>query len=199
MTSLPQRNDAKTCPTTPFSAPWLDRLRKALGEIEGRPVLMSGHAVTEAQRAEISREIGRLRSHISPSSGDRREKAVVLAKLFAAFHAQLQSDVPADVRMAAYFEALRDAPTWAVEAARVAIIDGKTALSPTFAPTPPELAGVVRLVMQPARKDLSDLEKIAAARSIEAARSDEERRRVEGGFERLRADLVTPREPVSAE
>lgn len=86
-----------------------------------------------------------------------------LAKLFAAFPAQTQDDGATRLRMEAYFDALADVPAWAVGEARRQIVSGWTTLDTRFAPTPPQLASLARMIVQPYRKALSDLELIQEA------------------------------------
>lgn len=189
MTGLPKAQEQPISLTTPFSAPWLRSLRSALGSENGRPVLMGRMRLADYQTRHIAAEINRLRGLLSPSS-DRTGMAVELARLLAAFPSQQQSDTPAELRMAAYFEALEGVPAWAVGEARARILRGEVVLDHRFCPTPPELANVVRIVLRPLRADLDDLRKIQAAATGDHTPTEAEKRRVSEGFQRLRADLT---------
>src|SRR3990167_4482687 len=173
MTALPAtQNEAANLPTTPFSEPWLSTLRKGLGTVEGRPCLMTGFSISEAEKRRLRAMIAQLQARISPPPGNSRLLAVSLAKLFAAFPAQAQSDAPVEQRMEAYFEALHDVPAWAVEDARYAIVRGNVDLNDTWAPTPPQLAKIARERMKSAQADLSDLILIEQAKPIDEAVSE---------------------------
>lgn len=181
---------AASLPTTPFSEPWLAKLRNAVGMANGRPILMSGCSIAELERARITGLIARHKARLEPGHNDRKAIAVVLAKLLAAFPAQAQSEAPAAQRVDAYFEALHGIPAWAVDEARKCIITGMAAeCAGSFAPTPPQLAAVCRRMLAQDTKIIADLERILAAAS-EHGPSDAERERVSSGFDRLKADLL---------
>lgn len=93
--------------------------------------------------------------------------------------------------VASYREALFDAPAWAVHAARQKFVRGGVpGLSQTFAPSPPEFAGIVREILRPFRQDLADLVALAA---IEPTRDPETKERITEGFAELRGSMT--REP----
>lgn len=187
--SQPPKNDL----TTPFSAPWLDTLRRGVGTMNGQPMLPSGFSISEGQRRELDSAIAQYRARLAPASDNHRMTAVVLAKLLAAFPAPAQSDAPVEQRMDAYFEALHGIPAWAVDEARKAIIAGKVPdLSGVWAPTPPQLAKVARMAMERDQRVLVDLERIAAAKQFEDI-DQRASRRIADGFDRLRADLIADR------
>ena len=55
MTDLITRDvAADRVPTTPFSKPWLNRLRRALGSEAGKPVLMGGAKISASQQKQIN-------------------------------------------------------------------------------------------------------------------------------------------------
>lgn len=192
MTSLPQvQNQPKPVSRmTPFSVPWLVSLRNALGTVNGRPALMAGLSPTEFQRQHITAEISRLQGLLSPSG--RQSMATELARLMTAFPATSadQSDVPADLRAQAYFEALDGIPAWAIAEARGVIFRGEAPnVSPRFAPTPPEFRRVCEAVLRPIRGDLSML--LAIRDAIDKREPTiEERERVSRGLDDLVAELV---------
>jgi hypothetical protein len=134
-----------------------------------------------------------LRSLIT-SAGQRDEIAVELAKMLAAFPAASQSDAPTKLRMQAFFEALGDAPLWAISDARQRVIGGQAGLDQRFAPTPPQFAETVRAILKPYRDDLRDMEAIAGAAN-EQEPTAQERGRVTEGFQKLQADLGAIRAP----
>jgi hypothetical protein len=181
---------ASHVPMTPFSAPWLSRLRRGMGSINGKPALMSGMEPTEQERAQIPGLLSTLKRQLSAGPSDRQGIAAELANMFAAFPAQDQSDTPAALRIGAYFDALSDAPVWAIRQARLKVISGEYvgSLDSRFAPTPPQFAGIVRSILKPLRDDLADLEKISAA-VADHVPSAEERARVAQGFEDLKHSL----------
>lgn len=175
--------------TTPFSDPLLARLRRAMGSINGRPVLMAGVEVSEADRQRISVLATSYRDRLSPGRDNRRELAVVLAKLLAAFPASASAgETSTDLRMAAYLEAVETMPAWAVDAARLAILRGETDADPRFAPTPPQLARAARAAMRPMAETAADLDRIAMASGVRDV-SPEERARVAEGFDVLASEL----------
>jgi hypothetical protein len=105
-----------------------------------------------------------LKAHLSPGPDNLKLLAIELAKLLAAFPAQDQSDAAAKLRMAAYCEALAEVPAWAVAEARVRILRGEVeSISNKFAPTPPELASIAKMIMRPHRARLDDLLRIQQA------------------------------------
>jgi hypothetical protein len=66
--------------------------------------------------------------------------------------------------MEAYCEALTDVPAWAVAEARVRILRGEVdGVSNKFAPTPPELVRIAKLVMRRHQSWLDDLFSIQRA------------------------------------
>lgn len=131
-----------------------------------------------------------MKSRISCGALNRKEVAVELAKLFAAFPAQEQSGGTLDLRMEAYFEALHGIPAWAVQEARLRVIRGEVStLNPTFSPTPPEFAAAARRIMEPVRGDLARLQAIEAA-AKDSDPSSEERGRVVAQMDALRAEMT---------
>ena len=184
---------SQNLPTTPFTASWLDTLRKGICEANGQPILPAGLSISESQRRSIEADIVVFRAHLTPQPDNHRRTAIVLAKLLAAFPAQSQSDAPIEQRMEAYFEALHGVPAWAVDRARLDIIAGRAdGLSGVWAPTPPQLAKIARSAMRRDQAILADLERVAAAKPYEDI-DLAERKRVAAGFDKLRADLVMPK------
>ncbi len=149
---------------------------------------MGRSQLPEWQKRYIEVLIQDMRDRLSPSS-DRKELAMEVAKLMAAFPSQSFADSPAALRIQAYFEALADAPVWAVADARLRILRGEITLGHRFCPTPPELAAIVRVVLRPLRADLDDLRKILAA-AEDRETTPEERQRVAAGWQKLRADIA---------
>jgi hypothetical protein len=185
--------ESQNLPTTPFSAPWLLALKRGIGTCNGQPMLPAGVSLTADQHRQIWAMIDQYRSRLEPQPGNHRLVAVVLAKLLAAFPAQGQSDVPAEQRMDAYFEALHGVPAWAADEARKAIITGSVPdLSGIWAPTPPQFAKVARAMLEGSRRTLAELERIAAAKAYEDI-DQGVRERVSDGWGKLRADLIADR------
>ncbi len=152
----------------------------------GRPQL------PEWQKRYIETLIRSLGDRLAPpDQGHDSSKAVAveIAKLMAAFPTQAQSDTPTSLRMQAYFEALADAPVWAVAEARGRILRGEVTLGHPFCPSPPELAGIVKMVLRPLRADLDDLRRILAASDPQEV-EPQERERVAEGFRKLKLDLT---------
>jgi hypothetical protein len=141
---------------------------------------------TDSERQQIPALLSSLKQRLSAAPGDRQLIAAELAKLLAAFPAQAQSDAPASLRIEAYFEAVGDAPAWAVQQARLRIIRGEVgSLDTRFAPNPPQLAAVVRDLLSSLRNDLADLERLSAA-VVEHVPTPEERARVAAKFAELK-------------
>jgi hypothetical protein len=160
-----------------------------VGETNGKPVLMSGIRPTPQQARAIQGHLASLRSRLVSGPQDRQAVAVELAKLLAAFPAQEQSDMPANLRMEAYFEALHGVPAWAIGEARARVLRGETALDMRFAPTPPQLAAVAKTLLEPHRRDLARLEIIARAAGEDAEPTDDEKARVTSKFDALRKEM----------
>src|SRR3990167_483995 len=191
MTSLPSRlpPTESLVPMTPFSLPWLRRLRGAMGTTNGQPTLMTGFEISEEEHWEIQNATSLFRQRITDGPADRVWIAEELANLFAAFPAQDQSSSPPNLRGEAYFGAMGNAPTGVVREARLKFIGGHVPdVNRNFAPTPPVFAEVVRGILRPYRMDLADLETLT---TIAAAfnPSPEERARVADGFGKLKAEL----------
>jgi hypothetical protein len=149
---------------------------------------MAGVKATDEQKRRIQTHMLRLKSRLT-STGERQAIAIELAKLFAAFPAQDQSDSPAELRMEAYFEGLHGIPAWAIAEARGRIVRGETVLDTRFAPTPPQLAVQARVLLEPLKADLAKLERIALAAGSTAETTAEERARVTAGFDKLKGDM----------
>lgn len=194
--SLPARaKSAESRPTTPFSEPWLAKLRNAIGSVNGRPTMMSGCSITPAERSRIEGLARQHRERLAVGPDDRRAIVVILAKLLAAFPAQSQSDGPAEQRAEAYMEALAGIPAWVVEDARKAVIAGMAAeCVGKWAPTPPQLAAVCRRLMKPHTDTIRDLERILAATG-DVEPNERERERVAAGFDKLKSDLLGSSHP----
>lgn len=167
----------QTGPTTPFSEPWLGALRNAIGTINGKPTLMSGWSITAEERSRIAGLIRHHRARMTPEVGDRRQIAVTLAKLLAAFPAQSQSEGPTEQRVEAYFEALGAVPAWAAEEARKAVLRGQAPeCSTAWAPTPAQFAGVCQRMLEHDRRIVGDLTRIEEAEQIDGPAPDERER-----------------------
>lgn len=176
-------------PTTQFSEPWLSSLLRGLGEVNGRPALMSGCSITAPDRRRLEATAQGIKQRLIPQPGERQAMAVILAKMLAAFPAQSQSDAPAAQRIEAYFEALSDVPMTILDVARKEIITGKAPeCSGTWAPTPPQVATVCRRLMSDERRTLERIERLLTAEPIEEIELGE-RERVGAGFDRLKFDL----------
>lgn len=188
--TTPQSQVEIQVPTTPFSAPWLQRLRRGMGTINGKPALMSGMEPTAQERAQIPALTSTLRRQLSAGPGDGRLVAIEVGKLLTAFPHRDAGDADMAARADAYFDALAEAPAWAVRQARLKVISGEYvgSLDARFAPTSPQFAGIVRGILKPLKDDLGDLERLASA-TAEHEPSAEERERVKEGFAKLRASL----------
>lgn len=130
-----------------------------------------------------------LQARLTPGPDNAKALAVILAKLFAAFPAQAQSDTPTEQRVDAYFEALGDVPAWAVEAVARAILRGETETDGRFMPTPPQLGALAREQLRSTHADLATVQRIMAAKPIGAETSAAERERVKEGFKRFQREL----------
>ncbi len=194
--SLPQLSNppSENPPTIPFSVPWLRSLRTALGQSGGKPVLMGRPTLPDWQVRHVENLITELEARLSlgptlPKQSHGREAlTVILAGLLSAFPTQAQSEVPTALRVAAYCEALADAPLWAVAEARRRILCGDVSLGHSFAPSPPELANIVKLVLRPLRADLGSLRQILAAATSQDVKVAD-RDRVVTGWKKLKVDL----------
>jgi hypothetical protein len=131
-----------------------------------------------------------LKRHLSAKPDDRRAIAEEIASLLTAFPRRDDGDADLTLRISAYFDAIEDAPAWAVRQARLRIIRGEVgSLDTRFAPTPPQFAETVRRLLEPLRGDLADLERLSTA-VAEHEPAPDEKARVAEGFAKLRAELV---------
>lgn len=137
---------------------------------------------------------------------DRPAIGVELARLLAAFP-MAQPGASADLRVDAYAEALAGLPSWALREARWRIVRGEATvtvgdetrpLDMRFAPTPPQLASIVRDIVKPYRDDLADLTDLVR---IEPNRDPDpaERKRVSDGFDALLDSLGRPAPGAAAQ
>lgn len=191
MTSLPARQlpTESQNPTTPFSEPLLSNLRRGMGWVSGRPILMAGFTMTPMLSRQIQARLLTFRQQITGGPQDRQAIGIELAKLLAAFPTQDQGDTPAGMKIAAYSDALGGAPEWAVREARLKVVRGDVAgINKNFAPTPPVFADVVKEILRPYRSDLADLEALSKVEPTFDP-SPEERARVADGFGKLKAEL----------
>ncbi len=181
-------------PTTPFSEPWLARVRNAIGTVNGRPTLMTGFSISQSERTRIEGMIKQRRDRVATGRDDRKAIIVTLGKLLAAFPTQAQSDGSAEQRVEAYLEALGGIPAWAVDEARKLIITGMAAeCAGSWAPTPPQLVAVCRRILKPDMDIIRDLERVLdAADNTEPDKG--ERERVIDGFAGLRNKLAASNE-----
>lgn len=176
--------------TTPFSEPWLSRLRDRLGSENGTPVLMGSTMPSEAERRRISMLAAQFKSRLTPSPDNAKHLAVVLAKLFAAFPASsAEPEASTKLRMEAYFDALAKIPAWAVAEARDAVLRGEGGCDGRFAPPPPQLARLAREAMRQTAEDYHALARLEQA-VVRAGPSDEDRERVAAGLAALRDELA---------
>lgn len=189
MTSLPATQPAanQTAPT-PFSEPWLGGLRRMLGSRNGKPALMGGRRLTAAERRKIEGHISNLYLWLAPATAGDKAVTASLARLVAAFPQQGQENVSADLRIDAYYAALAGLPAWTVVTAVNDILAGKTAYGRPWGPWPVELGDECRKLLKPVSDDLRGLQGLLAAEQ-EWEPSPEERKRVEEGFQHLRASF----------
>lgn len=191
MTSLPARQlqTANQLPARPFSDPSLASLRNALGWVQGKPTLMTGHTVTEAHRKRLLMWRTTLASRISCDANDNRDKAVELAKLTAAFPQQGQDQLSSDLRVETYFDALNGLPGWAVRQARLRIVNGETEYGRPWGPGPIEFADLVRQQVKPIRDDLQDVDTLLSAEPIDKPPTEAEKARVAAKIEGLKDEF----------
>jgi hypothetical protein len=120
-----------------------------------------------------------------PTTSNKIEIARQLAKLLSAFPTQ-DTGQAANLRIDAYFEAIDGSPTWAVEHAVRRILSGSiTELDGRFAPTPPQLATVVRNLVSP----VNPFEDPRRARPMAAEQDQPKSQSIIGGFANLKAEM----------
>lgn len=145
--------------TTRSSEAWQKQLRRGLGSENGKPILMTGITISSLQAQSLTERRGYLERRLTAAQ-DERDKAVSIGKLLSAFAIGNQSDGAAELRGEAYMDAVADAPAWAVETVRRAIIQGKTDLDMRFAPTPPQVAAKVRMLLEPIEREKREIDAI---------------------------------------
>jgi hypothetical protein len=168
-------------PASPFTNPFLAQLRRALGEIAGKPTLMEGFTITATERARIRTEARQLRARCFEGVGDTDRKAASVAMVLAGFGNRADAG---DLHAHVYLEAVDNVPAWAVEEVCRRFIRGETEMDARFPPTPPQLAKAARWLVLPLIRDCETLELIAATVD------EEEFKRVANGFDRLREELA---------
>lgn len=127
---------------------------------------------------------------MSPPPGNDRLMAGALVRMFAAFPSASSAEVSADLRLAAYYEALGDVPAWAVNSAVARVIRGDGPSDGRFSPTPPQLSQLARAELEQTRRDLADIAAISDARPLQVEPDEDERARVAAGFDALRTELA---------
>lgn len=186
-------------PTSPFSVPLLANFRRAMGWVNGKPMLMGGFRISPDQRRQIEASISSFRRQLSVGPNDRQAIGLELAKLLTAFPIQSQDGLSADMRIDAYVDAIGIAPAWAVREARLKVVRGEVPeLNKNFAPTPPAFADIVKAVLRPFRADLADLEALGQIESAHEP-TPEEQERVAKAVEDLRAELHVTIDKAEAE
>lgn len=98
--------------------------------------------------------------------------------------------VSSDLRIEAYFDALHGIPSWAVKAAREAVVRGDTEFGRPWGPGPVEFAELCRVQVKPLLDDLKQIDTLLLAEPIERAVSENEKARVTAGFAKLKSDLA---------
>lgn len=101
-----------------------------------------------------------MQAQLCSSPSERDAKARAVAKLYAVLASESLPDTFADLRNAAYLEALEQFPAWAVEGAAKCWIGGdflEAGENRKFVPKPVELIRIVRRLMDPVRRDIADL------------------------------------------
>lgn len=124
-----------------------------------------------------------------------------ITQLLGAFPAQPGAEPDMRLRIQAYFEALGDAPAWAVQQARLQVIRGDApGLDRRWAPTPPQFAKLVRDQLAPFEADLAELRALAKAGSApdEPQASPEQRKRVATLFADLAKEMRMSKTPGDA-
>lgn len=177
-------------PTTRSLPEWSARLaRRVTMREEGVAVLPEGMILSAEDRTLLRAEAARLRAGLVPASADRRAAAAELLGLFAAFPAQALSERTAEARSRHYLDAVAAFPIGALRDAIGMWMRGEAAGphdNHAFPPSPPQLARLCRLAMQPAFARITELEALAAARPAPAPPSAEARERVAALVERFR-------------
>lgn len=104
-----------------------------------------------------------------------------------------QSQAESSLRMEAYFTALEGQPAWAIGEVCVAAIRGEGPGDGRFAPTPAEMARMVKATMTDMRADLISLERLLKAETEDNGPDSAERARVAAGLAKL-ASGIQPKE-----
>lgn len=118
---------------------------------------------------------------------DRREQAVELARMLTAFPArQGEADASIKLRTEAYYGAVSRTPLWALRAVVNDVISGRVAdIDQRFAPTPPQLANIVRRKMLPVRERLDALSGVLG----QVDKRSEPKQSIIDGFAELKREL----------
>lgn len=104
-----------------------------------------------------------------------------LFRLLAAFPQRAgEASVSIDLRVDGYMTAVSDMPAWALRKAVDDVLGGRVAdLDQRFAPTPPQLARLVRLKLEPVSKFELHLRRLLTAKNDPPPLSEDERKRRE--------------------
>lgn len=163
-------------PTIPSLPPWARSfvtMKLSDGQTESR------REMTVPERAEIERLCEQSEAALKPAS--RGEILARAARLLLSFPAQDLSEAAAKFRSEGYLTALSEYPAWAIGQACEAWLrreEPEGNENYAFAPSPPQLARLCRIMTQPARSRLAELQAIRQARpGVVEEMTDEELRR----------------------
>lgn len=121
---------------------------------------------------------------------DEQTVAVELYRLMASFpQRDGQAEASTEMRVDGYFTAIGDLPAWAIRKAVDDVLRGVSGLDKRWAPTPPQLAELVRKRMEePARAELT-LRRLLDAKVELPEPTEEERERRAKQVEKLVGSL----------
>lgn len=171
------------------------RLSSAL-EREGinRFSISSRCAPTDDERRALRQRHAEIAASLRPASAETIVRLVSVMR--TGFPSQSGSDIERKGALQVYASALGRFPEWVIERACRDAIEGRIGKG-QFAPSAAEMATHCEGIVRQAREELGAIERILSARVYHEP-TDEERRKVVDGFERLSRDLAAALEMEEA-
>lgn len=156
--------------------PWLMSLLAALGNENGKPVLMRGRVVKPEQSRWITARLQQIDKALTSGPDEEPAKAISITKLQAVLgdagvEGQLDEQL-ARVRANAYLEAIGDLPAWAIEQAALKWLRGEGLGeddNPNFVPRPVHLIRIAAAILQPIRAERDQLKLLLQCAPVEQA------------------------------
>lgn len=149
--------------------------------------ISSQRAPTQDERRALQARQFDLARSLIPASEKTIQGVVTMMRV--AFPAQAMTADEKRITLKVYASALARFPEWAIEQAAQRFLDGSK--GNTFCPTPPELAAECQNIVAMFHAEHAQIGEVLSAEVYREA-SDEEKARVQAGFDQLLKGIVTP-------